>query len=160
MKRRRSSTDAYSSLLRRRSSITRSAADLRGPRHRRMAASAILAQSASERGRRRPPRARAFTLRRAITAILSRFRADTRLGNSPPNKKRLPPPLPPAPAAIARGPGVRVLSVGEAAARLGLSRDTLEAMIAAGKVLALQTGFTKMVPTNEVARLSGGGLQR
>jgi excisionase family DNA binding protein len=44
----------------------------------------------------------------------------------------------------------RVLSLGEAAARLGVSRGELEAMIAAGKVEALPTGFTRMIPTREV----------
>lgn len=51
---------------------------------------------------------------------------------------------------------VRVLSFGEAAARLGLSRAQLEAMIAAGKVEALFTGFTMMIPTGEVKRLLCG----
>jgi excisionase family DNA binding protein len=43
--------------------------------------------------------------------------------------------------------------VGEAAARLGVSRSELEAMIAAGKIAALPTGFTQMIPTSEVERL-------
>jgi excisionase family DNA binding protein len=46
-----------------------------------------------------------------------------------------------------------VLSLGEAAARLGVSRDELEAMIAAGKIEALPCGFTRMIPTREVERL-------
>jgi len=48
----------------------------------------------------------------------------------------------------------RVLSRGEAAAKLGVSRSELEAMIAAGKVQALETGFTRMIPTRKVERLS------
>jgi hypothetical protein len=48
----------------------------------------------------------------------------------------------------------RVLSLGEAAARLGLSRDELEAMIGAGKVEALPCGFTEMIPTREIERLA------
>lgn len=47
----------------------------------------------------------------------------------------------------------RVLSLGEAAARLGVTRPELEAMIAAGKIEALPTGFTRMIPTREVERL-------
>jgi excisionase family DNA binding protein len=53
-----------------------------------------------------------------------------------------------------------VLSLGEAAARLGVNRATLELMIAAGKIEALPTGFTRMIPTREVVRLAGGGLQQ
>src|SRR5450759_882091 len=41
----------------------------------------------------------------------------------------------------------RVLSLGEAAARLGVGRSELEAMIEAGKIEALPTGFTRMIPT-------------
>jgi excisionase family DNA binding protein len=48
----------------------------------------------------------------------------------------------------------RVLSLGEAAQRLGVSRGELEALIAAGKVEALETGFTRMIPTREIERLS------
>ena len=46
-----------------------------------------------------------------------------------------------------------VLTLGEAAARLGVGRDDLEAMIAAGKVEALPTGYTRTIPTREIARL-------
>lgn len=52
------------------------------------------------------------------------------------------------------GQGVPVLSLGEAATRLGVSRGELERMIDSGKVEALPTGFTRMIPTREVARLS------
>ncbi len=54
-------------------------------------------------------------------------------------------------------PGVRVLSLGEAAIRLGVSRSQLEAMIAAGKIEALPTGYTRMIPTREVKRLEALG---
>jgi excisionase family DNA binding protein len=47
-----------------------------------------------------------------------------------------------------------VLSLGEAAARLGVSRSTLEAIIEAGKIEALPTGFARMIPTREVVRLT------
>jgi excisionase family DNA binding protein len=45
------------------------------------------------------------------------------------------------------------LSLGEAAARLGVSRAELEAMIAAGKIQALPPGFSRKIPTIEVERL-------
>ena len=51
---------------------------------------------------------------------------------------------------------VAVLSLGEAAARLGIGRSELEALISAGKVRALPTGFTTMIPTREVERLTTG----
>jgi excisionase family DNA binding protein len=57
------------------------------------------------------------------------------------------------PARADYGPVVLVLSLGEAAARLGVSRAELEAMIDAGKIVALPTGFTRMVPTSDVRRL-------
>jgi excisionase family DNA binding protein len=50
----------------------------------------------------------------------------------------------------------RVLTAGEVAARFGVSRSSLEAMIAAGKIEALPTGFTRMIPTREVERLQRG----
>ncbi len=50
---------------------------------------------------------------------------------------------------------VAVLSLGEASIRLDISRDQLEAMIASGKVEALPTGFTRMVPLSEAERLAG-----
>jgi len=50
--------------------------------------------------------------------------------------------------------GIGVLTLDEAAARLGVSRSQLEAMIAAGKIMALPTGFTRTIPTREVERLS------
>jgi hypothetical protein len=55
---------------------------------------------------------------------------------------------------VAAGTGVPVLSLGEAATRLGVSRHELEAMIAAGKFEALPTSFTRLIPTREVERLT------
>jgi hypothetical protein len=49
--------------------------------------------------------------------------------------------------------GVGVLSIGEAAARLGMSRSQLEAMIDRDTVKVLPTGCTGMIPTTEVERL-------
>jgi hypothetical protein len=54
------------------------------------------------------------------------------------------------------GHGIRVVSIGEAATRLGMSRAQLKALIDCGAVRALPTGFTRMIPTSEVARLSKG----
>lgn len=48
---------------------------------------------------------------------------------------------------------IGVLSLGEAAARLGISRSQLEALIERGVVEAVPTGFTRMIPTAEVERL-------
>ena len=48
---------------------------------------------------------------------------------------------------------VYVLTLGEAAARLGLSRPQLETMIEAGTIEALPTGFTRTIPTRELERL-------
>ena len=67
-----------------------------------------------------------------------------------------PPPLPSWPTELpADRPdeSERFLSLGEAAARLSVSRPELEAMIAAGKIEALPTGFTRMIPTREIERL-------
>jgi hypothetical protein len=69
-------------------------------------------------------------------------------------------PAAPGPTWVASGPGVGVLALGEAAARLGMSRAQLEKMIDAGTVQALPTGFTRMIPTREVARLQGADQQR
>lgn len=57
---------------------------------------------------------------------------------------------------------VGVLSLGEAAKRLGVSRPELEAMIAAGTIEALPTGYVRMIPTREVERLkvTSGSLTR
>jgi excisionase family DNA binding protein len=49
--------------------------------------------------------------------------------------------------------GIGLLSLGEAAARLGLSRRELETLVDRGTVEPLPTGFTRMIPTADVARL-------
>ena len=48
---------------------------------------------------------------------------------------------------------VRVLTLGETAARLNLSRQKLEGLIAAGALKTLPTGQTRTVPVSEVERL-------
>ncbi len=75
---------------------------------------------------------------------------------SPPKTRAAPRQQPP-PAPIARHPSERteyVLTLGEAAARLGVSRSQLEALIDTGKVEALPTGFTRTIPTREIDRLA------
>jgi excisionase family DNA binding protein len=48
-----------------------------------------------------------------------------------------------------------LLTLGEAAAKLGLGRSDLEALIGAGKIQVVQVGeWTRMVPTTEVERLA------
>ena len=47
--------------------------------------------------------------------------------------------------------------LGQAAARLGVSRDELEVMIAAGNIEALPTGFTRTIPIREIERLAKRG---
>ena len=63
----------------------------------------------------------------------------------------------PRPVEPRRDESVRVLSLGEAAVRVGVSRAELEALIAAGKIEALPTGYTRMIPTSEVERLHRAG---
>jgi excisionase family DNA binding protein len=46
-----------------------------------------------------------------------------------------------------------VLTLGEAAARLNVSRAQLEAMIAAGKIEALRMGLTRAIRSRDVERL-------
>jgi excisionase family DNA binding protein len=72
-------------------------------------------------------------------------------------------PMPASSAAVnepRRSESVAVLSLGEAAARLGVARAHLEAMIDRGAVEALPTGFTRMIPTTEVERLLDDRSQR
>jgi len=48
---------------------------------------------------------------------------------------------------------IGVLSMGEAAARLGMSRAQLEQLIDRGKVETLQLEFIRLIPSSEVTRL-------
>jgi excisionase family DNA binding protein len=103
---------------------------------------------------------------RCERVLAARRQAGEALGRTPgtdgdpftsPPKRRAPQPSPPAPKSAAPlKPSERselVLTLGRAAARLGLCRDELEAMIAAGKIEALPTGFTQTIPTTELDRL-------
>ena len=77
------------------------------------------------------------------------------LFRAPPKAKAsVPLPTPPTVATDRPSESVGVLSLGEAANRMGMSRAQLEAKIDAGKIEALPTGFTRMVPTREVERLT------
>jgi excisionase family DNA binding protein len=96
--------------------------------------------------------------------IQARQQARTALGRDPnqPDLSSQPPkakaperaPEPQQPRADPYGVVERVLSLGEAAQRLGVSRGELERMIDTGKIEAVPTGFTRMIPTREVDRLS------
>jgi excisionase family DNA binding protein len=63
-----------------------------------------------------------------------------------------PPPSPPAKPQPSEAIGV--LTLGEAATRLRVSSLELEAMIDAGTIRALPTGYARMIPTREVERLA------
>jgi excisionase family DNA binding protein len=77
------------------------------------------------------------------------------LFEGPPKKKSAADvPLSPRPVEPRRDELIGVLTLGEAASRLGISCPELEAMIAAGKIEALETGFTEMIPTREIERLA------
>lgn len=80
---------------------------------------------------------------------------DSNVSDRPP-KAKTPLAEPPGPRWTALDPSERsewALTLGEAAARLGVSRAQLEAIIAAGKIEALSVGFTSMIPTREVEGL-------
>jgi hypothetical protein len=98
---------------------------------------------------------RVLDARRQARAGLGRGPADSDLFAAPPKaRKALPPP--PAPAPVQGSPGIGVLSLGEAAGRLGITRAELETMIDSAKVVTLPVGDVgRVVPTSEVERLRG-----
>lgn len=102
--------------------------------------------------------------------LAARRQAHEALGRDPnspglfaaPPKAKTAQPKAPTPMLPTRHPSERVeyvLSLGEAAARLGISRAQIEALIEAGKVEALPTGLTRMVPTRDVERLTNGAAR-
>ncbi len=105
-------------------------------------------------GRGRGDRERVEAARRQAAIALGRD-PDQRDSFVDPPKSGLAPPLTTAgstsPPVASRGIGV--LSIGEAAARLSMSRAQLEALIDRGAVRALPTGFTRMITTAEVERI-------
>ncbi len=67
-----------------------------------------------------------------------------------------PPPSSPTPNKLpAVSQAIGVLTIGEAAGRLSMTRRQLETMIERGEIQAVPTGFTRMIPTAEVERLKG-----
>src|SRR6266568_6204735 len=105
-------------------------------------------------GRGRDDRERVEAARRQAALALGRDPDQRDAFIEPPKSST---PLPPntsvssSPPAVSRGIGV--LSIGEAAVRLGMSRSELEALIDRGAVETLPTGYTRMIPTAEVERL-------
>jgi hypothetical protein len=98
---------------------------------------------------------RVLAARRQARAALGRDAAGGDLYGAPP-KRRAALSAPP-PKQIPHGPGVRVLFMGEAATRLGISRAELEAMIDRGQVETLPIEFGCVIPTREVERLVHAG---
>src|SRR5438094_9244879 len=71
----------------------------------------------------------------------------------PPKSSPEQPSSPASTSSAVESRSIGVLTIGEAAARLGMSRAQLEALLDRGAVEALPTGFTRMIPTTEVERL-------
>ena len=94
--------------------------------------------------------------RRQSLAALGRDDTPGLFDGKPISKARTPHVKPEAPPQARPSEAVGVLTLGEAAVRLGVTRGELEAMIAAGKIEALPTGYTRMVPSREVARILAG----
>jgi hypothetical protein len=93
-----------------------------------------------------------LAVRRQARAALGRDPDGGDFRAAPPKcKTTSSPPLAPTP--IPHGLGVGVLFIGEAAARLGMSRPQLEAMIDRGQVQTLPIEFGRVIPTLEVERL-------
>jgi hypothetical protein len=106
--------------------------------------------------RGRSSRERVKAARRQAALALGR---DPDLRDSFLDPRKLSPLIPPtseSESAPVAGRGIRVLSVGEAATRLGMSRAQLEAMIARGGVETLPIEFGCVIPTREVERLQHG----
>lgn len=105
-------------------------------------------------GRGRISRERVEAARRQAALALGRD-PDERDPFVEPTKSSMPPPL--MTSVRSKSPvesrGIGVLSLGEAAARLGMTRSGIEALIERDVVQALPTGFTRMIPTTEVKRL-------
>jgi excisionase family DNA binding protein len=105
-------------------------------------------------GRGRGNRERVDAARRQAALALGRDPDQRDLFVNPPKSSTPAPPVPSADAPLTvENRAIGVLSLGEAAVRLGLSRPQLEAMIDRGLIEALPTGYTRMIPTTEVERL-------
>lgn len=68
-----------------------------------------------------------------------------------PRSRTSPPPFPAEPPQ--RSEAIGVLTLGETAARLGVTRKELEAMIASGTIASFETGFTRTIPSAEIDRI-------
>jgi hypothetical protein len=102
----------------------------------------------------RTDRERVDAARRQVALALGRDPDQRDSFVQPPTSTTVPAPAASAEASSsAASRGIGVLSIGEAAARLGMSRAQLEALIDRGAAQALPTGFTRMIPTAEVVRL-------
>jgi excisionase family DNA binding protein len=98
---------------------------------------------------------RVLEARRQARESLGRDPSQGSLFEAPPKAQtplRLPEPPPYAPDPYRVE--VHALSLGEAAARLGLGRGQLEAMVEAGRIDSLDTGYSKFIPASEVDRLT------
>lgn len=108
------------------------------------------------RGRRSGNWERVEAARRQARLALGRDPDTTDLYDAPPTRKAPPPALPePARVASDRSTAEYVLTLGEAATRLSMSRRELEAMVERGEVAALQGEFIRVIARCEFARLAG-----
>src|SRR5258708_5188331 len=107
-------------------------------------------RSAGSRGDREPGEA----ARRQAALALGRDPNQRDPFVEPPKSSSAPAPITAVRAsAHVESRGIGVLTTREAAARLGMSRMQLEALIDRGDVETLPTGYTRMIPTTEVERL-------
>lgn len=99
---------------------------------------------------------RVLDARRAAREALRRDLEQGDLFDDPPKKRSVYVPLKPPTAEPRQGEWIAVLTLGDAAARLGLSRRELEAMIDAGKIETLPVGggLTQVIPPRR-ARCNG-----
>jgi excisionase family DNA binding protein len=97
---------------------------------------------------------RVVAARQQARKALGRDPEAEELSDAPPQRKvALPEAFRSIPVPSYRHEPVLVLSLGEAATRLGISRTEIEAMIASGALEALPTGYTQMIPKREIERL-------
>lgn|SRR5487761_706570 len=85
-------------------------------------------------------------------AVVAQALGDTARRQAPQATKFVPTSNPPE-HLQARSEAIAVLTLQEAATRLGISRVEIEAMVRRGTVRSVVAGWTPMVPTSEVARL-------
>lgn len=105
-------------------------------------------------GRGRSSRERVDAARRQAALALGRDpdQRDSFIEPSKPSSPPTPSTTAPESSSVASR-GIGVLSIGEAAVRLGMGRSQLEQLVDRGVVEALPTALTRMIPTAEIARL-------